>query len=151
MKQEILIIKNHKILIKELTVRDVCSIWTNLDDILNEEDIEAETLTPEKLDLIRHIAKSFIIMPEDFTIEKLSAEHLELIAPVFMRVNQSFYDNTKKQPKQNPRAKKQPTNNLIKDLNRSIYNLIASGHKDVFDYAWSFYLDVIEFIKEQEK
>ena len=130
---------------------DVLDFVSNVPEIFSPE-ADIQTLLVTKIDLLKVIASSSVIMPENFPIEKLTWQNIDKITPAFFRVNHRFFETDKNQPKPNPRAKKHLSGKSIeKNMHRTILSLIEWGHKDVLNYPWSFYQDVIELKEEQEK
>lgn len=142
MRLEVVRIKQHKIIISEMTVDDVLIILANLKGIISDD---IKSLSRNDRDLIIEIASRFVRFSPALPADKLNDEQIETLMAAFKRVNARFFDKSEQKPI-SKNAIDYYTNKLTADINKTVIALIERGHRNVLNYSWSFYLDVIATI-----
>lgn len=146
MKVELVRFKQHTMIVREMTVGDVLFILANLSEGFDAANLD--TLLTEKRSLISHTVRRFIDFPAKMPPEKLTDEQIEILIAAFMRVNARFFDNGGKgKAPLSQNAQRYYQDKLKTDINQTVITLIERGHRDVLNYSWSFYRDVIDVIK----
>lgn len=146
MKVELVRFKQHTMIVREMTVGDVLFILANLSEGFDAANLD--TLLTEKRSLISHTVRRFIDFPAKMPPEKLTDEQIEILIAAFMRVNARFFDNGGKgKAPLSQNAQRYYQDKLKTDIHQTVITLIERGHRDVLNYSWSFYRDVIDVIK----
>jgi hypothetical protein len=90
MKQTTVELDNCTAIVRELTVRDVKKIISNMKDLFGAEDIEIKDLITERMDSLIDLTGNVIEFSDGKEFLDLTFSEIEKLLPVVLEVNSSF-------------------------------------------------------------
>lgn len=91
-KQAIVELSDFKVTIKELRIKDILNVISNIKEVFDDE-LNVQQLVEEKFDLIVSIASDFIVVDDsEYSLDDLTFSDIDLLTPAFKEVNASFLD-----------------------------------------------------------
>jgi len=91
MKQQKVELGESTATVKELTVRDVRNIMSNMKEVFSSDEIQMQDIITDKLDSILELASDVVSFSDGRTLLDLTFSEIELLIPVILEVNQSFF------------------------------------------------------------
>lgn len=77
--------------VKELTVRDVKNIMSNIKELVSGDDIQVQDILTDKLDSILDVAGNLVHLSGKKEILDLSFSEIQELIPVIIEVNSAFF------------------------------------------------------------
>ena len=92
MKQAVIKLDDFDVTIKEVRLKDIFKVISNLKEVFSDENLDIHKLISEKYDTVASIAEEFIVVSGDYELDDLTCSDIDMIIPAFKEVNASFLD-----------------------------------------------------------
>lgn len=92
MKQQTIKFEEFDVTIKELRIKDILKVISNVKEVFSDEDLDLHKLVEEKFDTIVDIASGFIVITSGSTLDDLTFSDIDKLVEPFKEVNASFLD-----------------------------------------------------------